>query len=71
MNDIVICNFPDDTTEYVGDVNLQLVLEKLKENSELAVIWFAKNYMKLNTDKCHLMVPVTKYEHAWVKYLIS
>ena len=37
LNDIDICNFADDTTAYVCDVNLQPVLEKLEENFELAV----------------------------------
>ena len=51
LNDIEICNFADDTTEYVCDFNLELFLEKLQENSELAVTWSEKYYMKLNTDK--------------------
>ena len=65
MNDIDIYNFADDTTAYVCDVNSEPVLEKSKENSELAVTWFEKNFMKLNTDKCHLIVSGTKYEHVW------
>ena len=67
LNDIEICNFADDTTEYVCDFNLELFLEKLRENSELAVTWFEKYYMKLNTGKRHLIVSGTKYEHVWVK----
>ena len=51
MNDIEISNFADDTKEYVCDLNLELFLEKLQENPELAVTWFEKYYMKLNTDK--------------------
>ena len=42
MNDIDIFNFADDTTTYVCDVNLESLLEKLEENSELAVAWFKK-----------------------------
>ena len=67
MNDIDVCNSTDDTTTNVCDVDLKLVLEKLEENSELAVTWFEKNCMKLNTEKCRLMVSGTKYEHVWVK----
>ena len=31
------------------------------------IFWFENNYMKLNTDKCHLLVSRTKYEHSWAK----
>ena len=56
MNDIDICNFADDTTTYIDDVNLESALKKLEENLESAVTWFEKNYMEPSTDKCHLIV---------------
>ena len=31
------------------------------------IAWFQNNYMKLNTDKCHLFVAGDKSEHAWVR----
>ena len=31
----------------------------------LAISWFEDNYMKLNTDKCHLIVSCYKHEQAW------
>ena len=68
LNTINTSNFADDTTAYVCDINLESVLEKLEENSELARTWFEKNYIKLNTDKYHLIVSGTKHdEHVWVK----
>ena len=42
LKDNDIGNFHDDTTEYAYDVNLEPVLEKLEENSELAIIWLKK-----------------------------
>ena len=48
-----VCNSADDTTSFVCDLNLEVVL------SQLVKAWFQNNYMKLNTDKCHLLV-VTK-----------
>ena len=60
-------NFSNSTTAYVCDVNSESILENLEQNSELAVTWFEKNYMKLNTDKCYLPVSGTKHEHVWVK----
>ena len=67
LNKIDICNFVDDTTRYICDSNLKSVLEKLENNSELAIAWFEMNYMKLNTDKCHLLISGNKNEYMWAK----
>ena len=47
--------------------NLKSVLEKLENNFELTIAWFEMNYMKLNTDKCHLLISGNKNEYMWVK----
>ena len=31
----------------------------------LAIRWFGNNYIKLNTDKCHLIVSGYKHEQVW------
>ena len=31
----------------------------------LAIRWFENNYMKLSTDKCHLIVSGYKHEQVW------
>jgi len=67
LKEVEICNFADDTTPYVCDSNLKTVLEKLEYNSELAIAWFEVNYMKLNTDKCHLLISGNKHEHIYAK----
>ena len=67
LQGINICNFADETTPFVCDEKLESVLDKLEGNSELAIFWFENNYMKLNNDKCHLLVSGTKYEHNWAK----
>ena len=43
------------------------VLERLEYNSELAIAWFEMNYMKLNTDKCHLLISGNENVYMWVK----
>ena len=48
------CSCGDDTTQYTSDQNLDQLIKRLEQDSLLAVIWFESNYMKLNTDKCHL-----------------
>ena len=67
LNEIDICNFADDTTSYVCDSNFKSVLEKLEHNFELAIAWFEMNYLKLNTDKCHLLISGNKNEYMWAK----
>ena len=56
-----VCNFADDTTSFVCDLNLEVVLP------QLVIAWFQNNYMKLNTDKCHLFVARHKFEYTWVR----
>ena len=56
LKGVDICNFVDDTTPYVCNSNLKSVIETLEHNSELAIAWFEMNSMKLNTDKCHLLI---------------
>ena len=66
LKDVGICNFADDTTTYISDESLENVLKLLENNSMLAIRWFENNYMKLNTDKCRLIVPWYKHEQVWV-----
>ena len=56
LKDVGICNFADDTTTYISDESLDNVLKLLEKNSMLAIHWFESNYMKLNIDKCRVMV---------------
>ena len=37
----------------------------LEHNSAFAVCWFESNSMKLNTDKCHLIISGNKHESFW------
>ena len=67
LKGVDICNFADDTTPYVCDSNLKSVLETLEHNSELAIAWFEMNYMKLNTDKYHLLILGNTNEQMWAK----
>ena len=67
LKNIDVCNFADDTTPFICDENLEVVVRKLEENSDLAISWFQNNYMKLNTDKCHLFMSDFKYEHIWAQ----
>ena len=55
----------DDTTTYISNESLLDVLKSLKKVSMLAICWFENNYMKLNTDKCPLIVSGYRHEQVW------
>ena len=61
------CNFADDATPFLCDLNLEAALTQLEECSELVIAWLQNNYMKLNTDKCHLLMAGHRFEHTWVR----
>ena len=67
LNECDVCNYTDDTTPFVCDESLENVVAKLEHDSEVAISWFESNYMKLNTDKCHLLMAGNKYEQMWVQ----
>ena len=67
FDDVEVCNFADDTTPYVCAMDLQEVLEKLERCSVKALNWFEYNYMKMNPDKCHLIVSGFKHEQMFAK----
>ena len=40
LKDVEVCNFADDTTPFVCDLDLDTALTKLEENSAIALTWF-------------------------------
>ena len=60
-----VCNFADDTTFYVCDKDLNTLINRLQHDTSLAVEWFESNFMKLNQDKCYLLVSGHKHETVW------
>ena len=59
-----VCNFADDTAFFVCDEDLISLIKRLEHDSVLAIEWFQNNIMKLNQDKCHLLVSGYKHENA-------
>ena len=55
-SDTDICNYADDTTYYAHNTRAAKAIVKLEEAVSNSPIWFNNNYMKSNTDKCHLMI---------------
>ena len=60
VNDTEVFNYADDTTLYVGDMNLRTVLAKLEKDTLLLSEWFSDNFIKLNEEKSHLLIFGTK-----------
>ena len=49
-----VCNFADNPTIYACDKDLNSLINRLENDSYLAIEWFENNFVKLNQDKCHL-----------------
>ena len=62
-----VCNFSDDATFHACDNDLNNLIKRLEHDAFLAIEWFETNKMKLNKDKCHLLVSGHKYKNVWVK----
>ena len=62
-----MCNFADDTTFYACDEDLSSLINRLEDENLLATEWFENNHMKLNQEKCHLVVSGHKHENIWAK----
>ena len=48
--------YADDNTPFLVRDNITDVIKALEEIGESLVNWFSNNEMKLNTDKCHLLL---------------
>ena len=62
-----VCNFAYETAVYVCDKDLNILINRLEHDTALAVEWFENNFMKINRDKCHLLVSGNKHETVWAK----
>ena len=62
-----VCNFADDTSPFACDEELKKVLETLETDSAQALKQFELNFMKLNADKCHLLLYGNKGHEQSVK----
>ena len=56
IQDADICNYAGDTTINACDNNLDNVTARLENDLNIIIQWFADIFMKLNTDKCHLLI---------------
>ena len=64
-NQTDVCNYADDTTLHACDQDLNSLLQRLEHDALLAIEWFENNGMKLNADKCHLIIAGYKHQCHW------
>ena len=60
-----VCNFADGSTFFACEKDLNSLINRLEHDSLLAIEWFENNYMKLNQEKCNLVVSENKFENIW------
>ena len=70
VNYTEVCNFADDTTFFAYNKDLGSLINRLEQDSFLAIEWFQNNYMKLNEDKYHLLDVEYKNESIWPKMVM-
>ena len=56
IEDTDIASYADDNTPYFSADNIDGVIKSLKDASDILFKWFSDNLMKINADKCHLLV---------------
>ena len=56
LEDFDIANYADDSTPYNADKNIEFVVNNLEQSSSILFKWLSNNYMKVNTNKSHLLV---------------
>ena len=57
--DIIECDivtYANDNTPYNFDFSLDNVISNLEKSTNSLLNWFRENHMKVNADKCHLVV---------------
>ena len=61
------CNFANDTTFHACDSSLEDLVNRLEHDANRAIEWCDCNYMKLDEDKCHLVISGHRSEAIWAK----
>ena len=56
VEEVDIMSYADDNTLYVCSEIVDVTLEKLEEVGKVLFEWFSNNFLKANTDKCHLIL---------------
>ena len=56
MDYFELANYADDSTQFSLKLNHKSVVEELEISSSVLFTWIRNNYMKVNTEKSHLLL---------------
>ena len=59
------CGWADDISVHACDISLESLILRLEHDSLLVMEWFDSNCMKLNAEKCHLLLTGHKPQWKW------
>ena len=60
--DVDLANYADDTTPYAYDLENEKVIKLLEKKINNKLFdWFSENFLKANSDKCHLLINTDEY----------
>ena len=73
LEDFDIANYTDGSTPCNADKNIEFVVNNLEQSSSILFKWLNDNYMKVNTDKSHLLVSgnvraTAKIDNNYIEY---
>ena len=72
LNDADIASYADDNTPYAITDDINGVIISLEKASKVLFQWFESNLLKVNADKCHLLVSSSDAVHLRIsKYDIK
>ena len=58
-----IINYPNETTLYACEPNIDVVLSKLERDTSKCFTWFQDNYLKANSGKSYLLTTSDNVQH--------
>ena len=56
VNENSLTNYADDNTPYAIHKTTDNVINNLQNDTNILIKWFTNNYLKMNADKCHLLI---------------
>ena len=60
VKDIDIASYPDDSTPFIVENNIDNVIASLEQVSDALFNWLKNNRLKNNVDKCHALVSTNR-----------
>ena len=56
MDEMNVASYADDNRPYTIETNITSFVEVIETDAAILIKWFRNNYLKMNEDKCHLLI---------------